>query len=61
MQKSNLPKTYKGFLTEELLKVWEEIKTPEGTKASKEKILAMGELVREYRLGLFSVVSPPEE
>lgn len=37
MQKQNLPEKYKGYMTEDLLKVWEEIKTTEGTKAPEKK------------------------
>ena len=29
MEKQNLPKTYKGYSTEELLNIWEEVKKPE--------------------------------
>ncbi len=56
MPEKNLPETYKGYRTAELLRVWEEIKRPEGTRAPKEMIAAMNELLKEYRLGLFSVV-----
>ena len=51
MQDKDLPKTYKGYSTQELLRIWEQVKgegicedTPE------EKILAMDELLREYKL-----------
>jgi hypothetical protein len=50
MESKNLPKTYKGYSVKELLQVLEELKTPKGTKAPKEKIQAMYELVREYHL-----------
>ena len=52
MEFENLPKTYEGYQTEELLKVWEEIKTKEGTKAPVEKIQAMRRLLREFKLGV---------
>ena len=47
----NLPDTYKGYPTTGLLKVWEEIKNG-GTKAPIEKIEAMDDLLREYRMGV---------
>lgn len=56
MHAKNLPVTYKGYLTEELLKTWEEIRSPEGTRAPREVIAAMNELLREYDLGLFGVL-----
>jgi hypothetical protein len=46
----NLPQTYLGYSVKELLQVYEELKTPQGTKAPKEKIAAMSKLVLEYRL-----------
>ncbi|BBO86724.1 hypothetical protein DSCO28_72900 (plasmid) [Desulfosarcina ovata subsp. sediminis] len=52
MQNKNLPETYKGYPTKRLLKIWEEIATPDGTSAPKEEIEAMGALLREYRLGV---------
>ena len=51
MQKKNLPKTYKGYDTEELLRILDEINSPGGTQASKEKVLAMGDLLEEYKIG----------
>ena len=51
MQDKDLPKIYKGYSTEELLRIWEQVKgegIPEGTP--KKKISAMNEVVREYKL-----------
>ncbi|MFV9690174.1 MAG: hypothetical protein ACNY01_04315 [Desulfobacteria bacterium] len=53
MQNKNFLKTYNGFSTDDILRTWEEIKTPQGTKASRDLILAMRHFLREYRLGLF--------
>ena len=58
MESNNLPKIYKGYLTKDLLKVWEEIKAPGGTKAPKEMITAMDSMLRECRLGKFSIRNP---
>ncbi|OEU53592.1 MAG: hypothetical protein BA871_11610 [Desulfuromonadales bacterium C00003096] len=56
MQKKKLSATHKGFLTKDLFKTWEEIKTPAGTKTPKNQILVTRQLLREYRLGVFSVL-----
>ena len=56
MPEKDLPETYRGYKTAELLKVWEEIRQPEGTRAPEAMIAAMRALLREYRLGMFSVV-----
>jgi hypothetical protein len=56
MEKQSLPKTYKGYSTEELLNIWEEIRSPKGTSAPKEKILAMSQMIREFKLGIFSKI-----
>ncbi|MCK5243789.1 MAG: hypothetical protein KAJ90_00855 [Desulfobacterales bacterium] len=61
MQNKDFPKTYKGFSTKDILRTWEEIKTPQGTKTPKDLILAMSEFLREYRLGLFQKLNPPKE
>ena len=57
MESNNLPETYKDYKTKDLLKVWEEIKAPGGTKAQKEMIKAMSSMLREYRIGIFSIIS----
>lgn len=57
MESNNLPETYKGYKTKDLLKVWEEIKAPRGTKAPKEMIKAMDSLLREFKFGIFSIIS----
>ncbi len=49
-QHADLPTTYMGYPVSELLQVLKELQGPTGTKAPKEKILAMDELVREYKL-----------
>jgi len=51
MQKTALPKTYKGYKTEGLLQILEEIRNkPGGTSATQEAIKAMRMLIREYKL-----------
>ncbi|MBC8418546.1 MAG: hypothetical protein H8E10_08140 [Desulfobacterales bacterium] len=49
----NLPKMYKGYSTKALLKIWDQVGgdgiTP-GTPV--EKIRAMRDLLREYKLGV---------
>jgi len=50
MQDKNLPETYKGYPTQELLEIWDQVKGQgirEGTP--KKKISAMRELLREYK------------
>lgn len=61
MQNKNFPKIYNGFYTDDILRTWEEIKTPQGTKAPKDLILSMRQFLREYRLGLFQKLNPPKE
>ncbi len=61
MQNKNFPKTYNGFYTDDILRTWEEIKTPQGTKAPKDLILAMRQFLIEYRLGLFQKANPAED
>ncbi len=53
--KKSLPETYKGYSTKDLLKTWEEIKSPKGTNSPKDQIRAMSQLLREYKLGLFGI------
>ena len=56
MPEKNLPKNYKGYLTKELLKIWDQVAgdgiTP-GTPV--EKISAMRSLLREHKLGVHAV------
>ena len=54
-QDLHLPDLFKGYKTSELLQVWAEIQSPPGTKAPKEKILALRDLLRKYHLGLHSL------
>ncbi len=58
MQDQTLPENYKGYSTKDLLKVWEEIQRPGGTKAPREKILAMRALLKEFRLGVHAEMPP---
>lgn len=46
----SLPRTYKGYLTLELLDVFERIPGLRAAHESKEKVTAMRSLMREYRL-----------
>ncbi len=51
MKEQELPKLYKGYPTEELLQIWEQLlkdRIPEDTP--KEKISAMNGLLREYKI-----------
>ncbi len=50
MQLQELPEVYEGFSVKELLQVLREIQSPQGTKASSDKISAMNDLVREFKL-----------
>ena len=59
MELKILPETFEGCQAEELLKVWQEIKSKEGTNAPREKIKTMGNFLREYKLGLFGVAKSP--
>ena len=61
MQKKDFPQNFKGYSTEEILKTWEEIKTPEGTKASESLIRAMRQFLRKFRLGVFQHHEPPKK
>ena len=58
MESNNLPETYKDYKTKDLLKAWEEIKAPGGTKAPEEMIIAMDSMLRKFRLGKFSIRNP---
>ncbi len=48
----NLPETFNGYSTKELLKTWEELNSKEGTKSSQDQIIAMGQLLKDYKLGV---------
>lgn len=50
-----LPDTFQGYKTADLLKIWEEIKG-DGTKAPKKQIKAMRFLIKEHRLGIFGAI-----
>jgi len=49
MQSKSLPDSYKGYPVSELLQVLKELQG-QGTKAPEKKIVAMRQLVREYKL-----------
>ena len=53
MKSKNSPRIYDGYQTGELLRVWEEIRSKDGTKAPREMIKAMSGFLREYHLALF--------
>ena len=61
MELKNLPERYNGYQVEDLLMVWQEIRSKEGTKAPREKIKTMHNFLREYNLGLFAVVRKQSE
>jgi hypothetical protein len=50
-----LPEKYMGYLTLDLLWVWAEIRSPQGTQADKETIVAMRDMLREFKLGIHSI------
>ena len=51
MKKTTLPKTYKGYSTAELLKIWDQVAGKGITPGTpKEKILAMRDLLSEYKI-----------
>jgi len=47
-----LPDTFQGYQTADLLTTWEEIKG-DGTKAPEDQISAMRKLIAKFRLGIF--------
>jgi hypothetical protein len=50
-ERNNLPETYKGFSTLDLLDVWARLCTPKGCPGtSREKLHAMGGLLQEFKL-----------
>jgi hypothetical protein len=49
-----LPDIFGGYKTADLLKTWEEIKSG-GTKASKDQIEAMGNLLADHELGIYGI------
>ena len=51
----NLPSEYRGFPKEYLLKILQEIGTPEGTRAPEEQIEIMRKMLREYKVGVHSM------
>ncbi|MEF3696237.1 hypothetical protein [Desulfolutivibrio sp.] len=67
MDDMNLPETYKGYSTKELLAFWERYCEGKERKAPVEKILAMRDLLREYKIapvfrnpGAVSYLKTPE-
>lgn len=51
IKNKTLPKTYKGYPTAELLKIWDQVAGEGITPGTpKEKILAMSDLLRKYKL-----------
>jgi hypothetical protein len=48
--------TFKGYSTKDLLKTWDEIRTPQGTNAPMEMIEAMREFLKASKLGLFEAL-----
>ena len=51
MENKTLPKTYKGYPTAELLKIWDQVAGEGITPGTpKEKILAMSQFLKEYKL-----------
>ncbi len=52
MRKRNLPKSYKGYPTDELLDIWNQIANTDGIVPGTpiEKIRAMNRFLREYEI-----------
>ncbi len=52
MKKKNLPGNYKGYPTDELLDIWDQIANRNGiiSGTSSEKIRAMNRFLREYEI-----------
>jgi len=52
MKKQNLPENYKGYPTDELLDIWDQIANRDGIVAGtpREKIRAMNRFLREYEI-----------
>ena len=49
-----LPKNYKGYPTVELLQMWADLlNTKIADDTPEDKIIAMREFIREYKLGIF--------
>jgi len=67
MNDMNLPETYKGYSTKELLAFWGRYREGKEQDAPVEKILAMRGLLREYKIapvfrnpGAVSCLKTPE-
>ena len=58
-RKKDYPKSYKGYTVEEILKTWEEIKSPKGTKANEDLIRVTSQFLRDFRLGIFKKQKQP--
>ncbi|HHC24590.1 MAG TPA: hypothetical protein ENK58_04135 [Desulfobacterales bacterium] len=52
MKKRNLPKNYKGYPTDDLLDIWDQIANRDGIVPGtpREKIRAMNRFLREYEI-----------
>lgn len=52
MKKQNFPESYKGYVTDELLDMWDQIANRDGIVPGtpKEKIRAMNRFLREYEI-----------
>lgn len=52
MKKRNLPKNYKGYQTDDLLDIWDQIANRDGIVPGthREKIRAMNRFLREYEI-----------
>lgn len=49
-----LPETYKGYQSDYLLNILEEMKTETGTKVPLEARKVLDEMLQEYKLGCYS-------
>jgi hypothetical protein len=57
MPEKTYPEKYKGYLTSDLLQMWEQIQGDGITKGTpEEKIRAMREFLKEFRLGIHGVM-----
>ncbi len=52
MKKQNLPESYKGYSTDELLDMWDQIANRDGIfpGTPRDKIRAMNQFLREYEI-----------
>ena len=62
MQSKNLPETYKGYSTEDLLEIYHQIphNRMDSPEPPRDKVIAMSSLLREYKLAPVHQYEPPK-